>query len=114
MENNIDKVIDEILNKKENFEETINVKEIKERLYKLEEENKKLKNIIEYNDSNLKANYISILLGMLFFTMSYVFDFALYLKISNLTSSMIFITLISLFFFKENNIIIKKIFKLFV
>jgi len=110
----ITKIVNDVLKEENSFEEKIDIKELVTRLNKIEEENKKLKDKIEYNDSNLKANYISTLLGMLFLTMSYVFDFSSYLKISNLFSSIIFITIISIFFFKENNIIVKKIFKIFV
>jgi predicted KAP-like P-loop ATPase len=111
IENIVEKNLEEISNEKKEIEITVDFKNIYERLISLEKENERLNKVIEYNDANIKANYLLSIIGMLYFIMSYYFDFSQVLKISNLMSTLIVVSLLAVFFFKENTLIVKHLLK---
>jgi len=111
---NIENVVDKHLNKNEGDnlknqkKETVISDEI---IKKLEYKLNKLEEKVEYNDANLKANYILPLIVINYLLMAISFNFEQYLHINNYYSSIILSIVLALFFYKENKLISTKILK---
>jgi len=106
MKKNIEDIVDNHL-KNENIDNKKKDKEIEKLEYNLNE----LKEKIEYNDANLKANYILPLLVINYLFLAILFHFENFLKINNYFSAVIVAIVLALFFYKENQLIAKKILK---